>query len=700
LKDIPDNLLFHLKRFDFDMVTMMRSKINDEFQFPDRIDMTPYKVEYLSNPNNPVEPDIFELVGVLVHSGTAESGHYYSYVRERPVAGSKRSWVEFNDADVSAFDPSKIAEQCFGGLNDPLHGQARFGKVWNAYMLFYQRVSSMDAAKAMYKPSVKDTPVRVPLPVRLANHIAMNNELFIRTYCLLDPCHASFVRYLLSCSRDFVLSGAPGASKLEKSAIFIALDTFDQLISRTRELLELDKLVAEIGRTVAETPKGAHKVIQWIAERPTAMRNLILKTPHGAVRSHASRIFITALARLQGFQDDQTLGDMEQEKWQRRYSEAFRTVVAALEDLWPVLHTSNRSWDDYFEFLCMLTNFRISQAGILLEHGFLLKCLEIIWLDRDDAKKLKRHYASYYRLIERGRKFSHRKLFDLFVSLMRFIDLTLPPTPDGQPRIVHEGRYSLTESENSFIRPLSRGKELLMLKKILQQYSNPPACRALMGLLLESEPEAGLTDAMCKVLEDGLRVAPAALCAPFLEATLIFCRQSPDEDQVVALIDYVAKGVESINNSGGKEHLQFFSNLLQSRNERIAKDETWFLSHVLERIPDWAPTLLIYVEKTVRNLTFDFLRQILFNKEHEEMTDECRLFYTKIAKGLTQASVERLRKTYLVSPGQNIETKVVETINLVINHCLEVYFDESDEDDADFMQQAAGKFMSLRVSLS
>ncbi|KAL1967875.1 hypothetical protein VTN77DRAFT_2564 [Rasamsonia byssochlamydoides] len=693
LKELPDNLIFHLKRFDFDMVTMMRSKINDEFQFPERIDMTPYKVEYLSNPNSNVEPDIFELVGVLVHSGTAESGHYYSYIRERPVAGSKRSWVEFNDADVSAFDPSKIAEQCFGGLNDPIHGssmgQARFGKVWNAYMLFYQRVSSMEAAKEIYKPSEKDIPVRVPLPVRLGNHIAMDNELFIRTYCLLDPYHASFVRYLLSLSRDFVLSGASGASKLEKTAIFIALDTLDQLVSRTRELSELDKLVAELARTIADTPKGAHKVIQWIAERPTGMRNLILKTPHAAVRSNSSRIFIRALARLQELQEDPNLSDIEREKWRTRYSDAFRTVVAALEDLWPVLHTASRSWDDYFEFLCMLATFRVSQVGILLDHGFLLKCLEIVWLDREDTKKLKRHYAAYYRLIERGRRFSHRKLLDFLVNLMRFIDLTLPPTADGEPRIIQGDRYSLTESENSLIRTLGRGKELLVLKKILQQHSNPPACRALTGLFLDSEPEAGLLDPICKVLEDGLRVAPAALCAPFLEATLIFCRRSPDEDQIVGLIDYVAKGVESINNSGGKEHLAFFSNLLSIRNERIGKDETWFSTHVVERIPDWAPTLLIYVDKTVRSLTFDFLRQILFNKEHEEMSDECRLFYTKVAKDLTQASVERLRKTYLVTPGQNIEAKVVETINLVINHCLEMYYDEGDEEDAEFMQQAA-----------
>lgn len=192
---MPDNLIFHLKRFDFDMITMMRSKINDEFRFPEHIDMSPFKVEYLSDQNSNVPEDVFKLVGVLVHSGTAESGHYYSYIRERPNAGGRGSWVEFNDSDVSRFDPSKIADQCFGGYNDSVHpanvNQVRFNKVWNAYMLFYQRISSMESEKLLYKPSKADHPVHVSLPIPLSNHIAMENEIFIRTYCLMTlimPC--------------------------------------------------------------------------------------------------------------------------------------------------------------------------------------------------------------------------------------------------------------------------------------------------------------------------------------------------------------------------------------------------------------------------------------------------------------------------------------------------------------------------------
>lgn len=693
LKEIPDNLIFHLKRFDFDMLTMMRSKINDEFQFPERIDMTPYKVEYLSDSNVELDQDIFELVGVLVHSGTAESGHYYSYIRERPSAGSTKSWVEFNDADVTSFDPSKIAEQCFGGMNDGFHnstmGPARFGKVWNAYMLFYQRVTSMESEKKSYEPIVKDAPVHVPLPIELGNHISMDNEVFIRTYCLLDPFHASFTRYLVALSREFTLSGLVGASKQQKSTIYIAMDTLDQLVARTRELTELDRLVIELTRAIQDTPKGALRIIQWIHNRDTGLRNLILKAPQ-PVRNASVKIFLMALAKIQDFSTDETLEQPDREKWKARYIECWQRIVQALNNLWPILHTASRSWDDYFEFATLLTTFQFPRIDVLLDHGFLLKCLEMVWLDREDPKNLKLQYPNYFRLLERGRKFSYRKLMDLLAHLLKYIDLTLSPTPDDAPRVVEDGRYSLTLTESSFVLEISKANngELIFLRKILQQQINAAAIRSIIGILLDAEPQAGLSHNIIKVLEDGLRMSPAQLCAPFLEAALVFCSHSPSEQQVVDVIDYIAKGVESINSSGGREHITFLTNVLNCRNERIGKDESWFTEKVVERIPDWAPTLLIYLEKPVKAMAFDVLREILFNQDHGDVDEENHQFYSKVARELTQACLEILRKTYLVNQGQTVETKVVDNIVLVITHCLREYYDESETDDAEFMQQA------------
>lgn len=54
---------------------------------------------------------MYELVGVLVHSGGVNSGHYYSYIKERD--GSAR-WLEFNDTNVKEFDIENLADKCYG----------------------------------------------------------------------------------------------------------------------------------------------------------------------------------------------------------------------------------------------------------------------------------------------------------------------------------------------------------------------------------------------------------------------------------------------------------------------------------------------------------------------------------------------------------------------------------------------------------
>jgi hypothetical protein len=50
----------------------------------------------------------------VVHTGTAEGGHYYSFIRDR-TTGQNDRWFLFNDAEVKPFDPQQIASECFGG---------------------------------------------------------------------------------------------------------------------------------------------------------------------------------------------------------------------------------------------------------------------------------------------------------------------------------------------------------------------------------------------------------------------------------------------------------------------------------------------------------------------------------------------------------------------------------------------------------
>ena len=78
---LPDILAFNTMRYSFNMVTMMKEKVNTHFSFPFRLDMTPYMEQTLipskgketKNMESSLE---YELIGVTVHTGTADGGHY------------------------------------------------------------------------------------------------------------------------------------------------------------------------------------------------------------------------------------------------------------------------------------------------------------------------------------------------------------------------------------------------------------------------------------------------------------------------------------------------------------------------------------------------------------------------------------------------------------------------------------------------
>ena len=110
IKHLPNYLMIALRRFEFDFDTMTRVKLNDFCEFPMEIDMEPYtqegldrhekEKEKLSNKDIIVPPKKFsddyynyKLRGIVIHAGTAESGHYYSYIND----SVQQKWFEFND---------------------------------------------------------------------------------------------------------------------------------------------------------------------------------------------------------------------------------------------------------------------------------------------------------------------------------------------------------------------------------------------------------------------------------------------------------------------------------------------------------------------------------------------------------------------------------------------------------------------------
>ncbi|KAJ5668957.1 hypothetical protein N7462_010027 [Penicillium macrosclerotiorum] len=705
LKDVPDNLIFHLKRFDFDMVTMMRSKINDEFRFPQLIDMTPYKVEYLSDPTAPVEPDFFELVGVLVHTGTAESGHYYSYTRERPGAGSVPLWVEFNDADVSNFDPSTLADQCFGGQAEASHAMSgvHVNRVWNAYMLFYQRVSTMEKSKEVYSPTKPNYPARVPLPTQLSNRIAIENEIFIRTYCLLDPYYALLVPSLLR----RVLDMDPEHNRkrqLEPMAMDIGLDTLEQLVARTKDHMGHESITNEIWRLMNQNPRNALRLLEWFSNRATSLRNLLLKVSHPEVKNKAIALILASVTRIQNILRSPNIDDTERKALESKFYGFVEIIVKMAQILWSSVQSIPRVWEEYFDFLIGLLECGEEIIGILLENGVFLRCLEILWIDNEDQQKLKASYPGYSRLLDKGRRFSYRGLMILTSMFFGNMDLSLPPVTHNAPRpISPDGKFPLSLLESKYVKPLEGSSSsdddgaIALLMKILQQDAlyHQQAIRDIMASFLAAEPQADYLRNIEKTLDIGLRLSPAELCIPFLDAASSFCAHCPDEVAVIDVVNFVAKGVDSINNSAGAEHLEFFRRLCNTSNDRAGLEIEWFTALVQEKIPDFCPTLLIDTDRSVRHGTSEMLQNMLFLEENESPDENARARSRRIARELTSTCMDRIRSSCLESNVQTIESRLVHHIMTIVNYCLANFFDDENDEDQQFIQLATAALSNL-----
>jgi len=159
IQHLPNTLALHLIRFEFDYQTFQEVKVNDRFEFPQQINMKPYTKEGIMEADGEeVDPELirpddyymYDLVGVLIHSGTAHSGHYYSYIRERVSAdGSGPKWFEFNDREVTEFRPDSLQNQAYGGKFSEGY---KSEKSFSAYMLFYERANTYPAGKYESKP--------------------------------------------------------------------------------------------------------------------------------------------------------------------------------------------------------------------------------------------------------------------------------------------------------------------------------------------------------------------------------------------------------------------------------------------------------------------------------------------------------------------------------------------------------------------
>ena len=133
--EAPSVLIIQLKRFAYDIERGTRLKINSQFEFPMELDLS----SVMESKDVSV---VYDLVGVVVHTGTAQAGHYFSDVK----GISKGKWFCFNDTQVTKIRESSICRDTAGGKEEIQIYDEQYGTITreiekssNAYLLFYRK---------------------------------------------------------------------------------------------------------------------------------------------------------------------------------------------------------------------------------------------------------------------------------------------------------------------------------------------------------------------------------------------------------------------------------------------------------------------------------------------------------------------------------------------------------------------------------
>lgn len=140
----PNVLIVNLQRIIFNFDTFQNDKINTSFEFPNILNLRDYSFKHVMKSEGrsdedlynettkslmdiPDEQYVYKLVGVTIHRGTAEHGHYYSLINTKRgkteedeskpdwQATEKDPWRVFDDETVKHFNFKDLQTEAFGG---------------------------------------------------------------------------------------------------------------------------------------------------------------------------------------------------------------------------------------------------------------------------------------------------------------------------------------------------------------------------------------------------------------------------------------------------------------------------------------------------------------------------------------------------------------------------------------------------------
>eukprot|EP01029_Cantina_marsupialis_P003402 TRINITY_DN132330_c1_g2_i1.p1 TRINITY_DN132330_c1_g2~~TRINITY_DN132330_c1_g2_i1.p1 ORF type:complete len:2929 (-),score=891.17 TRINITY_DN132330_c1_g2_i1:193-8979(-) len=308
---LPNTMIIHLKRFEFDYQTFERKKIDSHFDFPSSLDLRPFSVdggddESSEKPNRDPSYYDYELAGVVVHFGSAQMGHYYSFIKNREDTNEMDNWNEYNDKLVSRFDFETLAEKCFGGETKSAYYSHYYSqdKINNAYMLVYERKKPIPLPKTTAELDTRT--LMDCIPTNLIAEVKADSFAFGQDCNAFSPAFMNFVIEMLIRTP---INEEENGIYLPLRDCYNALQENQHIVSRTLRFISL--LIENSSSTLDYTSfinallphvKGNSYTSQMVAEymylQPEVLRQLLLNSRYEECRKIAYDFFVEVLKCL------------------------------------------------------------------------------------------------------------------------------------------------------------------------------------------------------------------------------------------------------------------------------------------------------------------------------------------------------------------------------------------------------------------
>ena len=173
----------------------------------------------------------YSLSGIVVHSGQAYGGHYYSFIKYRCSNTGESKWYKFDDTEVTEFrmdDYDELRNNCFGGefqgeIYDPIAKRMQFRRQkrwWNAYLLFYERIEEFDSNTVSNSNQSR-------APMQICKSVQRENLEYLFTKIQYGIEYFGFMKDLFKNNKLFILehmqdnseTGPKSKDELEKLAL-------------------------------------------------------------------------------------------------------------------------------------------------------------------------------------------------------------------------------------------------------------------------------------------------------------------------------------------------------------------------------------------------------------------------------------------------------------------------------------------------